>query len=136
MGDERQVAIREDGDIVTARQAGREVAAELGFSLTDQTVIATAISEVARNILEHASSGEVRIAELRERKRHGIVIVARDDGPGIPDVGRALQDGFTTGRGLGMGLPGAKRLMDELAVESTVGRGTTVRMVKWRSADA
>ena len=136
MGDERQIAIRQDGDIVAVRQAGREIAAALGFSVTDQTVIATAISEVARNILEHASGGEVRIGEIRERGRHGIVVVARDDGPGIPDVARALQDGFSTGRGLGMGLPGAKRLMDDLAVESSIGRGTTVRMVKWRPADA
>jgi serine/threonine-protein kinase RsbT len=132
--DEVRVPIRGDADIVAARQAARGVAARLGFSGTDLTVIATAVSEVARNIVRFAGSGEV-VVELVERPRLGIQVVARDAGPGIPDVERALTDGYSTYRGLGLGLPGARRLMDELAVVSEQGRGTTVTMVKWRQKE-
>jgi RNA polymerase sigma factor (sigma-70 family) len=128
--DEVRVPIRGDADIVAARQAARELAARVGFSGTDLTVVATAVSEVARNIVRFADSGEV-VVELLERPRRGIQVVARDAGPGIADVERALSDGYSTYHGLGLGLPGARRLMDELAVVSEPGRGTTVTMVKW-----
>lgn len=131
MADETSVPIRSDVDIVTARQAGRGLAARLGFSARDLTLIATAISEVARNILMYANQGEISLSTVEDGGRRGIVVVARDDGPGIPDVALALQDGYSTSRGLGLGLPGAKRLMDELEIVSTVGKGTVVRMKKW-----
>ena len=124
------IPIRGDSDIVAARQAGRELAARLGFSRTDLTLIATAVSEVARNIVRFADSGEV-VIELLEKPRKGVRIMARDTGPGIPDVEKALQDGFSTYNGLGLGLPGARRLMDEFAIVSEKGRGTTVTMTKW-----
>jgi RNA polymerase sigma factor (sigma-70 family) len=126
-----RVAVRTDADIVGARQAAREVATRLGFSATDITLIATAVSEVTRNIVRFADSGEVVVSELSE-PRPGISIVARDVGPGIPDVEQALRDGYSTYQGLGLGLPGARRLMDEFAVVSETGRGTTVTMTKWR----
>jgi RNA polymerase sigma factor (sigma-70 family) len=126
-----RVAVRTDADVVAARQAAREVATRLEFSTTDVTLIATAVSEIARNIVRFADSGEVVVTELQE-PRAGISIVARDAGPGIPDVDQALQDGYSTYQGLGLGLPGARRLMDEFAVVSETGRGTTVTMTKWR----
>ncbi|NEK60454.1 sigma-70 family RNA polymerase sigma factor [Geodermatophilus sabuli] len=129
--DELRVPVRTDADIVAARQAARELATKLRFSPTDITLIATAVSEVTRNIVRFADSGEVVVAALEE-PRCGISIVARDAGPGIPDVERALQDGYSTYQGLGLGLPGARRLMDEFAVVSETGRGTTVTMTKWR----
>ncbi|MGY1823489.1 sigma-70 family RNA polymerase sigma factor [Geodermatophilus sp. SYSU D00079] len=129
--DDVRVAVRTDADVVSARQAARELATRLGFAPTDITLIATAVSEVARNIVRFADSGEVVVAELSE-PRCGISIVARDAGPGIPDVEQALQDGYSTYQGLGLGLPGARRLMDEFAVVSETGRGTTVTMTKWR----
>jgi serine/threonine-protein kinase RsbT len=128
--DEVCIPIRTDGDIVAARQAGRELASRLGFSRTDLTLIATAVSEVARNIVRFADSGEV-VVELLEQPRRGVRVVARDTGPGIPDVDEALKDGFSTYNGLGLGLPGARRLMDEFAIVSETGRGTTVTMTKW-----
>lgn len=127
------VRIDHDSDIVTARQEGRSLAADAGFSSTDLTIIATAISEVARNIVSYAGSGEIELALLDEGGRRGISIVARDRGPGIADVEKALQDGFSTARSLGLGLPGAKRLMDEFEVDSRLGSGTTIRMKKWTS---
>jgi serine/threonine-protein kinase RsbT len=128
--DRIRVPISVDADIVTARSTSREAAARLGFSTTDLTVIATAVSEVTRNIVRFAGAGEI-VVELLDEPRAGVRIVARDAGPGIPDVARALQDGFSTYDGLGLGLPGARRLMDEFAVDSDVGRGTTVTMTKW-----
>jgi serine/threonine-protein kinase RsbT len=125
------VAIKSVGDIVSARLQGRLLAATLGFSASDLTVIATAISEVARNIVEHAGRGEIRLARCQNGSAHGVRVVARDQGPGIPDVQKALLDGYSTRRGLGLGLPGARRLMDEFEIVSSVGRGTTVRMTKW-----
>ncbi|MGY2060932.1 ATP-binding protein [Nocardia gipuzkoensis] len=118
-------------DIVTARQAGRELAAKLGFTLTDITMISTAISEVARNITSYAGTGEVRITVEDREGRRALVVQAQDQGPGILDITRALEDGYSTGRGLGLGLPGARRLMDRLLVESTPGQGTLVEMWKW-----
>lgn len=129
--DQVRIPVRTDADIVAARQAAREIAGRLGFSRTDLTVIATAVSEVARNIVRFAGSGEI-VVELVLRPRRGVSVVARDTGPGIVDVERALTDGFSTYHGLGLGLPGARRLMDDFAVVSEPGRGTTVTMTKWR----
>ena len=129
--DEVCIPIRSDADIVAARQAGRELAARLGFSRTELTVIATAVSEVARNIVRFADAGEI-VVELLEQPRRGVQVTARDTGPGIPDVEKALMDGFSTYNGLGLGLPGARRLMDEFAIVSEIGRGTTVTVTKWR----
>jgi RNA polymerase sigma factor (sigma-70 family) len=129
--DEICVRIEGDADVVRARQAARALASRLGFSGTDLTLIATAVSEVARNIVRFAESGEV-VTELVARPRPGVRVVARDKGPGILDVERALADGFSTYAGLGLGLPGARRLMDEFEVVSEPGHGTTVTMVKWR----
>lgn len=118
-------------DIVTARRAGHELARELGFSLTDVTMIATAISEIACNITSHAGRGEVRVGVQLRDGRQALVVRAQDNGPGIADVDRALDDGYSTGRGLGLGLPGARRLMDRLHIESELGRGTAIEMWKW-----
>jgi serine/threonine-protein kinase RsbT len=129
--DETRIAIQGDADIVRARQAVRELAARIGFSSTDLTVIATAVSEVTRNIVRFTGGGEICI-ELVDEPRPGIRMVARDAGPGIADLEQALTDGYSTYHGLGLGLPGARRLMDDFAVVSEVGRGTTVTMTKWR----
>ena len=128
-----RVPVGTDADVVLARQTGRDLAAELGFSPTDGTVIATAISEVTRNIVKFAGTGEVRIGRLQEPARCGLLVVARDAGPGIGDVDLALRDGHSTYGGLGLGLPGCRRLMDEFVLESQEGQGTTVTMRKWRS---
>lgn len=129
------IAIESDADVVTARQQARELAAELDLSSTDQTLLATAISEVARNITHYARRGEVSVGIVEDGDgRRGIRVVARDDGPGIEDVERAMQDGYTTGGGLGLGLPGARRLVDEFELDSGPGRGTTVTLVKWSQA--
>lgn len=129
--DEASIPIRVDADIVRARQAVRELSAKMGFSSTDLTVIATAVSEVARNIVRFTGGGEICVGMLEEPRR-GVRIVARDTGPGISDLEQALTDGYSTYHGLGLGLPGARRLMDEFAVVSEIGRGTTVTMTKWR----
>ena len=131
--DELRIPIRADADIVAARQAARGLAARLGFSPTDLTLIATAVSEVARNIVRFAESGEL-VIELVERPRRGVRVVAIDVGPGISDVDKALSDGYSTYNGLGLGLPGARRLMDEFELVSKVGAGTTVTMTKWCGA--
>lgn len=125
------IAVSKDADVVTARQQGREVAARVGFSTTEQTVIATAISEITRNIIKFADHGEVVISVVSAGPRQGISVVARDVGPGIPDPARAMEDGYSTYHGFGLGLPGARRLMDRLDLESVPGEGTTVRMEKW-----
>lgn len=131
--DEIHVPINSDSDIVTARQQGRTMALEAGFGDTDLTVISTAISEVARNIVEHALSGEIILRIEHNGSKAGLVITARDDGPGIPDIALAMQDGYSTGKGLGLGLPGTKRLMDEFDIVSDPEIGTTVIMKKWRN---
>lgn len=132
MADEKHVEIRRDVDIVTARQTGRELAVEAGFTGSDLTLIATAISEIARNIVVYADHGEITLSLAVKNGRNGIVVVAHDEGPGIPDIEQAMQDGFSTGRSLGLGLPGARRLMDEFEIVSEVGKGTTVTLRKWR----
>jgi serine/threonine-protein kinase RsbT len=125
------IAIASATDIVTARQRGRELAARLGFSASDQTVVATAISELARNILEYARTGQVEVGVAQRGSRIGVVVVALDAGPGIADVSRAMQDGYSTGKGLGLGLPGVRRLMDEFVMVSAPGKGTCVTVRKW-----
>ncbi len=131
MLNERRVLVASAADIVTARQEGRALASQLGFSSSDLTVIATAISEVARNIIEYAKRGEIVLSLVHRGSRLGISVVASDKGPGIPDVARALQIGYSTARGLGIGLPGTRRLMDEFEIDSQVGKGTTIAMKKW-----
>ncbi len=126
-----RVPVSRDADVVTARQQGREAAARAGFSLSDQTVIATAISEISRNIVKFAERGEVTISLVSEDGRRGISVVVRDVGPGIANLDDALRDGYSTYQGLGLGLPGAKRLMDGFHLTSVPGEGTTVTMDKW-----
>src|SRR3712207_4532331 len=135
MNDEVRVVINEDADLVPARAEGRALADRQGFSRTDATLIATAISEIARNIVVHVGRGEIVLRALDEGDRCGLLVIARDEGPGIPNLEAALEHGFATGAGLGLGLPGARRLMDDFEVASSPGRGTTVRMVKWRIRD-
>jgi serine/threonine-protein kinase RsbT len=129
--EEVRVRITTDDDIVTARQEGRRLSSTLGFSSTDLTLIATAISEVARNIRLYAEQGDVQLKLVRDRDREGIVVVARDKGPGIKDVELAMQDGYSSGGSSGLGLPGARRLMDEFDIRSRPGKGVTVTMKKW-----
>src|ERR1700757_701118 len=118
-------------DIVAGRQAGHQLARGLGFSLTDVTMIATAISEISRNIPSEAGSGQIHVTVQNRDGRRALVVRAEDDGPGIVDIDRALEDGYSTGSGLGLGLPGARRLMDNMTVESVPGHGTVVEMWKW-----
>jgi serine/threonine-protein kinase RsbT len=136
VADEVRISVSSDVDTVLARQKGRELANQKGFSRTDATLIATAISEIARNIIVHAGSGEIFISSSNEQENVCITVVAQDSGPGIPDVAAAMKDGESQQGSLGLGLPGSRRLMDDFAVESEVGSGTTVTMKKWRSARA
>ena len=131
MAADTRVPIEHDGDIVTARQKGRELAAASGLSMTDQTLIATAISEVARNIVVYAGRGEVVLTPLEDDGRRGVMVVARDEGPGIVNPELAMRDGYSSGNTLGMGLPGARRLMDEFELSTALGKGTTITMKKW-----
>ena len=129
---ELRVAINSDQDIVMARQKGRAMAMELGFSAGDATLIAAAISELARNIVSYAGRGEILLKPARGPNLTGIGIVARDEGPGIRDIPQALRDGFSTSGSLGIGLPGVKRLMDDFEINSVPGRGTMVAVKKWK----
>lgn len=128
-----EVVIETEGDIVTARQTVRALATEVGFNTTDVTRIVTAASELARNTFQYAGKGVMHWRRLQNEGRTGLELKFQDHGPGIPDVNLALQEGYSTGRGLGLGLPGARRLMDELEIQSDSGRGTTVIVRKWRS---
>lgn len=134
MGDEFHIAIQGEDGIVAARQASREMARSLGFGLVDQTRITTAVSELTRNVVRYAAEGrgEMHLRPLPESERGvGLEIVVADEGPGIEDVHAAMRDGVTSGMGLGMGLPGARRLVDELEIDSAPGRGTVVTIRKW-----
>ena len=130
---EERIAIESDADVVVARQRARALAAQLDLTSTDQTLLATAISELARNITAYAVRGEVLVGVVRgDNGRRGVRVVARDDGPGIEDIAAALTDGYTTGNGLGLGLSGAKRLSNEFELESKVGEGTRVSITRWK----
>ena len=125
--------LRSDEDVVRLRQAVREQLVSLGFSLIDQTKIVTAASELARNTLRYGGGGEAHIGKLENGNRRGLGLSFIDQGPGIPNVELALSDGYTSGGGLGLGLGGAKRLSDEFDIQTAPGKGTTIRIVKWKS---
>lgn len=128
---ETVMPLRTDVDVLKVRKYGKELAAALHFSNSERTIIATAISEIARNTVLYAKSGCMHLKLIRNGARRGLLIVAEDAGPGIPDLKLAMQDGYTTSRGLGIGLPGARRLMDEFDIVSEVGKGTVITMKKW-----
>ena len=130
--EEYSVPIKSASDIVVARQKGRALAIQLGFNGSDPTMIAAAISEVARNIVNHAKQGEILLSGVHDNRRHGIQVIARDDGPGIADITRAMEDGYSTSGGLGLGLPGTRRLMDDFEITSDFGKGTQVTVRKWK----
>ena len=132
MTGEVRIPIQTDADVVTARKRGRELAAQAGFSATELTIIATAISEIARNIVMFANRGEIVVSLVGENSRQGVTVVARDAGPGIPDLEQALRDGYSGYGGMGLGLSGSRRLMDEFEITSEVDKGTTVTMTKWQ----
>jgi serine/threonine-protein kinase RsbT len=134
---ESVIPIESDADVVTARQQARAMASQLELTSTDQTLLATAISEVARNITTYAKRGEVLLAIISDNNgRRGIRVIAKDDGPGIENVEEALQDGYTSGGGLGLGLPGARRLVHEFHIETAPGQGTKVTLVMWERENA
>lgn len=135
MADEIHVRIASDEDMLPARAHGRALALELGFSRTDATLIATAISEIARNIVVHVGKGELTMKPVQEERRYGLMVTATDSGPGIADLEAALEHGHASRGGLGLGLPGARRLMDDFDVRSERGTGTTITMTKWRVRD-
>jgi len=134
---EAVIAIESDADVVAARQQARAMASELELSSTDQTLLATAISEVARNITTYAKRGEVELSVVKDDDgREGIQVIARDQGPGIENLELAMQDGYTSGGGLGLGLPGARRLVDDFNIDTAPGQGTTVTLVMWARPNA
>jgi serine/threonine-protein kinase RsbT len=135
MEDEVRVALNTDADLVTARAEGRAMAERLGFPPPDPTLIATAISEVARNIVVHVGRGEIVLRPFEDANRYGVVVIAKDEGPGIRDVEAAARDQYSGSGGLGLGLPGARRLMDDFEIASSADSGTTVTMRKWRFRD-
>jgi len=124
--------VRSENDVVAVRQAVRKWSAELGFSLVDQTKIVTAASELARNVLVHGGGGTTRLESLTEGSRRGLRLIFEDQGPGIPNIELALRDGYTTGGGLGLGLGGSKRLVNEFDIVSRVGEGTRVSVTRWK----
>ncbi len=126
------IPIHDDTLAVVAAQRGRALAAQLGFSVVEQTAFSTAILEIARNIVKYAGQGDITLQAVQEGERAGILVLACDNGPGIADVNLALQDGYSTGKGLGLGLPGARRLMDAFEIASQPGMGTTITMQKWK----
>jgi serine/threonine-protein kinase RsbT len=131
-GKKIRVPVSSDRDLVTARREGRVMAEQLGFTATEATLVATAISELARNIVNYARNGEIQIGLINNGSRRGITVVACDQGPGIADIQLALQPGYSTSGSLGLGLPGVRRIMDEFDISSELGRGTTITVVKWK----
>jgi serine/threonine-protein kinase RsbT len=127
-----QVAVSSDADLVVARRRGRALAEENGFSTSEATLVATAISELARNIVSYAGQGEILIGKVSGTRGAGIEVVARDSGPGIADVKLAVHQGYSTSGGLGLGLPGVRRIMDEFDISSEPGKGTVITIVKWK----
>ncbi|MBI4319725.1 MAG: ATP-binding protein [Chloroflexi bacterium] len=133
MVEEARVPIRSETDILLARQQGRQMAAALGLTVIDQVATATAISELARNIVQYATSGEIVLRIIELEGRRGIVVIAQDGGPGISDIQRVLRGGYSTSGGLGLGVSGTRRLMDEFEIDSQIGKGTTVTVKKWKT---
>lgn len=128
------LSIAESEDIVLVRQAVRQIAVKLGFNLVDQTKIVTATSELARNTLDYGGGGTMRLEVVQNGRFPGIRLTFEDRGPGIADIAQAMKDGFTSGKGMGLGLGGAKRLSDEFEIESTPGEGTRISILRWRKA--
>lgn len=126
-----EIHIKDEKDIVSARQRAREAAKNMNFSITDQTRIITAVSELSRNIYVYASTGSVIIEDASSDTKRGIMITFEDEGPGIPDINKAMEEGFTTGKGMGLGLPGSKRLMDDFSITSQPDKGTKIIIKKW-----
>ncbi len=133
---EVRVPIGSDTDIVAVRQNGRDVASQCGFLSTDLAVVATAVSELARNIVRYAARGEIVLRLVDDSGKRGVEVLAADAGPGIPDVALAMREGFSTSGGLGLGLPGVRRIMDEFEIRSVLGRGTTVTARKWTGVNS
>ena len=131
-GTEVRVPVASETDLVLARRKGRAMAEELGLSPTEATLVATAISELARNIVHYAQSGEILLRLVNHGDRRGITIEARDQGPGIADTRLAVQEGYSSSGGLGLGLPGVRRIMDQFDITSELGRGTTITVTKWK----
>ena len=127
------MAIQQERDLVYCRNRVKEIAAKIGMGIVNQTKLITATSEIARNMLRYAGGGNVKVEVVTRGKQEGVQLVFEDSGPGIPDINKAMQDGFTTGKTLGLGLPGAKRLVNEFAIQSVVGKGTTVKILKWKN---
>jgi serine/threonine-protein kinase RsbT len=130
---EGELAIQSEGDIVATRHTVREIAVQIGFGITDVTRIVTAASELARNAYKYGGGGIVRWRRVASKERSGIQLQFIDHGPGIADISKALEAGYSTGQGLGLGLPAAKKLVDELDIRSTLGHGTCVTLTKWRA---
>jgi serine/threonine-protein kinase RsbT len=131
-----RLPLRRDSDVAQARLRVRELCNRQGFAVTVSEALATATSEIARNVIVHASEGEALLGTLRDGERAGVFVIARDEGPGIPDVELVMRDGYSTGAGLGLGLPSARRLVDEFTIQSTSNEGTTVTLVMWSSAES
>jgi serine/threonine-protein kinase RsbT len=129
------VRIRHDVDVVIARRKVRELGAQVGLSEAAIAALATAVTEIAQNIVVHAGGGDLSIHLVTDSSRRGVVVIARDNGPGIVNIAEALHDGHSTGAGLGLGLPSAQRLVDEFEIESTIGAGTTITLRKWTSPE-
>lgn len=127
-----QLPLKNSSDVVIARQKVRQVATELRFSLVDQTKLVTAASELARNALDHGGGGEMTLEVVNGLSKTGLKLIFEDSGPGIPDIQAALKDGYTTGSGMGLGLGGSKRLVNEFAIESEVGKGTKITVIRWK----
>lgn len=127
-----ELPLRSSSDVVIARQKVRQWAVDLKFSLVDQTKLVTAASELARNALDHGKGGSMAVESLTNGSRAGLRLIFEDQGPGIPDIEQALKDGFTTGSGMGLGLGGSKRLVNEFSIESEVGKGTRITVIRWK----
>lgn len=127
-----QMSVQKDQDLVSVRACGRKMAAALGFSKKDQTLVAMALSEIGRNMLQYSGSGKIMLKIIQSNEKIGIGITATDEGPGIEDVEEAMTDGFSTRKGMGIGLPAVQRIMDDFTIESQKGVGTTIRMSKWK----
>ena len=129
---EKKIKIMTEGDIVLVRKTVRDTAAAMGFGITDVARIVTAASELSRNIFLYADSGYLKVKQIESNGKTGILMIFQDKGPGIQDIDQAMEKGFTTGRGLGLGLPGTRRLMDEMEIQSEVNKGTTITLIKWK----